>query len=298
MTEGQTLEAQERRRPEPEAAAPPLLTPLTGVVGVLLVVCFAPYLKWMWEIWMRSDYYGHGPLIPLISAYLIYTKRGRLVAAEDGHNLWGLPIILVGLVLYAAAVYLNVNFPQGFAMIVVMAGLVLLLWGWGRAKLLAFPIAFLGFMVPMGRVLVTQFSNPLQLGAAGVAAKVPLLLGVPVKLHGTTIIMPGYTFEVAQACSGLKSTIAMTALAALFAYLVAAPLYKRLLVFASGLPVALAANAVRISFTLLLGRAFGNAVAEGFFHTFSGLLVFLLGLLGLFGVAKVLRCERMRDDIW
>ncbi len=183
-------------------------------------------------------------------------------------------------------------------MIAVIAGLVVLLFGWGRAKVIAFPLAFLGFMVPMGRLLVTQFSGPLQLAAAALAAKVPLFLGIPVQLHGTTIIIPDYTFEVAQACSGLKSAIALSALAALFAYLVAAPLWKRLVLFAAGVPAALFANTVRIAFTLLLGRAFGPAAAEGFFHTLSGLLVFMVALAGLFAVAKVLKCDHMRSDIW
>lgn len=285
-------------QPAPEGRRERLITPLTGVVAVLLIICFAPYLKWMWAIWMRSAYYGHGPLVPLISAYLIYTRRHDFVRATDDHPLWGLPLLVLGLLLYAAAIYLDVNFAQGFAMIAVIAGLVVLLFGWGRAKVIAFPLAFLGFMVPMGRLLVTQFSGPLQLAAAALAAKVPMFLGIPVKLHGTTIIIPDYTFEVAQACSGLKSTIAMSALAALFAYLVTAPLWKRVVLFVAGAPAALVANTVRIVFTLLLGRAFGPAVAEGFFHTLSGLLVFIVALVGLFAVAKVLKCDRMRSDIW
>ncbi len=280
-TEGEALDA----RSTPEE---PLFTPLTGVVVVLMLVCFAPYFKWMWEIWMRSDYYGHGPLIPLISAYLIYTRRREFAEADGGHNTRGLPLIGLGLILYAVAVYLNVNFPQGFAMIMVMGGLIILLWGWGRAMVLLFPVTFLVFMVPTGRLLVTQFSNPLQLGAASVASRVVSILGVPVQLHGTTIIIPDYTFEVAQACSGLKSTIAMSALAALFAYVAAGPMWKRVLLFVAGAPVALMANGVRITFTLLLGRAFGREAAEGFFHTLSGLLVFVVGLIG---------CDRMREDI-
>lgn len=273
--------------------------PLTWVVGVLVVVCFAPYLQWMWRIWMKSEYYSHGPLIPLLSAYLVYTRRRQFAAAPVGrYHLWGVPVILGCLAVHGLATYWDVNFPQGFALIGVLGGLVLLLWGWERAKILAFPILFLCFMVPVDRLLVTKFSNPLQLGSARVAAAVPAALGVPVKIYGTTIVIPDYTFEVAQACSGLKSVIAMSALAALFAYLVAAPMYKRLLLFVSGVPVALLANAGRISLTLLLGKSFGPEAAEGFFHSVSGVVVFLFGLAGLFLVAKGLRCDNMRDDIF
>lgn len=298
MSQAQAERADEAAPPAQQQPHRPLLTPLTGLVALLLVIGFAPYLTWMWDIWMRSEYYGHGPLIPIISAYLVYSRRREFVQAEGGYNLWGLPAVALGLLLHAAAIYLDVNFPQGFAMIITIAGLIVLLFGWGRAKVIAFPVAYLVFMVPTGRLLVTQFSNPLQIGATSVASGVVGGLGIPVQVEGTTIAIPEYTFEVAQACSGLKSTIAMSALAALFAYLVVAPAWKRVVLFVAGAPVALAANAVRITFTVFLGRAFGEGAAEGFFHTVSGMLVFLLGLMGLFGVARLLRCDHMREDIW
>ncbi|MGD9495342.1 MAG: exosortase/archaeosortase family protein, partial [Armatimonadota bacterium] len=146
-----------------------LLTPLTAVVAVLLLACFAPYLGWMWDVWMRSPYYGHGPLIPLVSAYLVYSRRRELRQAQGGHHLWGLPIVILGLLVYAVAIYLNVNFPQGFALIAVVGGLTLLLFGWERARTLAFPILYLSFMVPLDLLLVTRFSSPMQLGGAAVA---------------------------------------------------------------------------------------------------------------------------------
>ncbi len=284
-----------------DAHTPPhagIVNPLSIAVALLLVVTFAPYLTWMGRIWMKSPYYGHGPIIPLLAGWIIYTRRHDfLTARAEGGNWWGAPIVLVSLGIHGWAIFRDVNFPQGFAMIGVIAGLALLLWGWERAKVLAFPIAFLCFMVPVGRLLVTKLSNPLQIGSAAVAARVPMLLGVPTQVHGTTIVIPDYTFEVAQACSGLKSIIAMTALAALFAYLVVAPMYKRLILLASSIPVALAANSCRIALTLLLGRSFGPAAAEGFFHSLSGIMVFLLGLAGLLLIAKALKCEAMREDI-
>jgi len=287
--------------PDSNSHAPPptsVLNPLSIAIAILLVLAFAPYLAWMGRIWMKSPYYGHGPIIPLLSGWIIYTRRHDFFAArEEGRNAWGVPIVLVCLGMHTWATVRDVNFPQGFAMIGVIAGLALLLWGWERAKILAFPIAFLSFMVPVGRLLVTKLSNPMQIGSAAIAARVPMLLGVPTQVQGTTIVIPDYTFEVAQACSGLKSIIAMTALAALFAYLVVAPMYKRVILLAAAIPVALAANTCRIALTLLLGRSFGSAAAEGFFHSLSGIMVFLLGMTGLLLIAKALKCEAMREDI-
>ncbi len=286
-------------RPEEGALARtrPLLAPLDWVVIALAVICFASYLRWMWQIWMRSEYYGHGFIIPVISAYLIYRLRSELLQASRGTDLRGLAQLLPGLGLFLAAVNRDVNFVQGFAMVMVIGGLIMLLWGPGRTKLLLFPVVFLAFMVPVDRLLVQQFSNPLQIYGAAVAAHTVGFIGVPVELRGTTIAIPDYTFEVAQACSGLKSIIAMSALAALFAFLVEGPWWKRVPLFVAGAPIAMAANSVRITFTLILGRAFGAEAAEGFFHTLSGLMVFVLALIGLFLMARLLRCDTMRQDI-
>lgn len=273
------------------------MSPLDWAVIVLLVVCFAAYVQWMWQIWMRSEYYGHGFIIPVISGYLIYRRRSELLQVAPETDLRGLALLLPGLGFFLAAINRDVNFVQGFAMVIVFGGLIMLLWGPGRAKLLLFPVAFLAFMIPVDRLLVQQFSNPLQIYGAAVAAHTVGFIGVPVELRGTTIAIPDYTFEVAQACSGLKSIIAMSALAALFAFLVDGPPWKRVLLFVAGAPIAMGANSVRITFTLILGRAFGPEAAEGFFHTLSGLMVFILALIGLFLMARLLRCDAMRQDI-
>lgn len=281
-----------------DAERPRLTAAVTAVVAALVILCFAHYLGWMCRIWLRSDYYGHGPLIPVVAGYLVYTRRRELAQAAGTRYVWGIPFIAGGLLVHTAAVYLDVNFPQGFALIAVVFGVIVLLRGWNAGRALWFPIAFLAFMVPTGRILVNKFSLPLQLGSTKVAVLFPMLLGLPVEVRGTTIEIPEYTFEVAEACSGLKSSIAMLALAALFAYLIVAPPWKRLAVFVAGLPVALLANAGRITLTLMLARSLGAETAEGFFHSFSGVLVFVLGLTGLFLVSKGLRCDKMREGIF
>jgi exosortase len=121
-------------------------------------------------------------------------------------------------------------------------------------------------------------------------------LGLRAVIEGTTIHVPGYTFSVVAACSGLKSVIAMTALAALYAYLVDASWWKRLVIFAGAIPVALVANGVRVMVALVLGQALGPGAAEGYTHSFSGTLVFILAFLGLAALGGILRCNRLRPD--
>ena len=152
-------------------------------------------------------------------------------------------------------------------------------------------------MIPLGRLLIDQVAQPMQLFAAQVAGAGAQILGMPTQIDGTTLRIPDYTFEVAVACSGLKSAIAMLALGALLAYVVKDVWWKKAIIFGAALPVAMLANAARIWLTMMLGRGISEKAAEGFFHTFSGMLVFLLAFIGLFGVTNLLKCKQLRDDI-
>ena len=191
--------------------------PFTVVLLLLaLAAAFSRHFVWLVEKGWHNEYYGHGFLIPVISAYLIYRRRAQLAALPREGFWWGLPLILLGLALHVLAVGKDVNFPQGFALVTVIFGLVV--WCYGRpvARDVAFPLVFLLFMVPMGRFLVDQFAQPMQLWGARLAGGAAAFSGIPVTVEGTSMCIPDYTFEVAIACSGLKSAIALTALGALY----------------------------------------------------------------------------------
>jgi len=251
----------------------------------------------MLDRWWNDEYYGHGFLIPIISGYLIYLLRDHVATLPRERQAWGLPVIAAGVLLHVVATLTGVNFPSGFAFIITLYGIVMWLWGWPVAKALAFPVFYLCFMVPVARLLVDQFAQPLQLFSANFGAGFATAIGIPTEQDGTTIRIPEYTFEVAIACSGLKSSIAMTALGTLYAYMVEAPLWKRLVLVVASIPVALFANGSRIALTLVLGRIFGSKAAEGFFHSLSGMFVFVFALIGLFAIGSILKCTKLRDDI-
>ncbi len=267
------------------------------LIVALVVATFHQHFAWLVERGWRNEYYGHGFLIPLVSVYLIYRRWDELKALPRGGYGWGLPFLVAGLALHVAAVKLDVNFPQGLALVAVLTGLVVWLYGWPVGKAAAFPLAYLLFAVPMGRFLVDQFAQPMQLLSARVAGTAASFMGLPAVVDGTSIDLPDYRFEVAIACSGLKSAIALAALGALFAYVVRGALWKRWLLFGLSVPAAIVANGFRIWLTLVLSRSLGSGAAEGFFHTFSGLVVFLVALGALFGAGSLLGCSTIRDDV-
>jgi exosortase A len=267
------------------------------LVTVLVAGVFHQHFVWLVRKGWQNEYYGHGFLIPLVSLYLIHRRWGELQRLpREGYG-WGLPVVICGLALQLLAVAKDVNFPQGFALVCVITGLVIWLCGWPVAKALAFPLAYLLFAVPMGRFLVDQLAQPMQLMSAQAAGGAAAFLGMPIQVDGTTIDLPDYRFEVAIACSGLKSAIALSALGALFAYAVQGPLWKRWLLFVLSVPAAIVANGFRIWLTLVLARSLGPRAAEGFFHTLSGLVVFLVALLTLFGIGALIGCRTIRDDV-
>jgi len=266
-------------------------------IAVAVAATFGPQLVWMVGRWWNSEYYGHGFFVAPVAAYLIYRRREFLIELPTSRSLLGLALVVFGLLLHLAAALVDVNFVSGFALVVVLGGLVLWLWGNEVGLALLFPVGYLCFMVPVDRLLIDAFSSPLQLMAAKLAFVFGQVIGMPVEREGVNLLVPGYTFEVAVACSGLKSFITMIALAALFAYIVKAVLWRRLVLVASSIPVALLANAVRVVVIMLIAQSLGPKAAEGFLHGFSGVIVFAVGLGALYGLGKVLGCHNLRDDI-
>jgi exosortase len=266
---------------------------LVALVGLT----FHEFLSWLVYNWQHDDYYSHGPLIPLLSAYLIYRAWPKLRGLPAEGHVYGLWLIAGGLLFQLGSVYYGAHFPSGFALIAVLYGLVIWLWGWPRGRALLFPFAFLFFMVPMARLLVDKFSVPMQLFSAHGAAALGGVFGLVDHTEGVKIFTRDYVFEVAIPCSGLKSIIAMSALGALVAYLLEGPLWKRWILFAASIPVAIIANILRIFVTLVLGNSLGPAAAEGFFHKASGALVFVIAFVGLLVLGGLMGCRQMREDI-
>ena len=279
----------------PQSTRPTLPAWSMYIAGAALVLCYAEYLLWMLQRWWRDEYYGHGVFIPLVSGFIIYRASSRLKQLPRERFAWGMPVAALGVLLHIAATYTDVHAASGFAFLITLYGLAIWTWGWPIARAVAFPAFYLVFMVPVARVLVDQFAQPLQLFSAKFGAEFASAIGIPTTREGTIIHIPDYTFEVAIICSGLKSAIAMSALGTLYGYLVRGKLWQRLVIVAASIPVALVANGSRIALTLILGRVFGAEAAEGFFHTASGAFVFIVALIGLFLTGLVLGCSKIRE---
>src|SRR3990172_10760983 len=175
-----------------------------------------------------------------------------------------------------------------FSMLVVLGGIILFLLGKNFWKTLAFPLAFLIFMIPLPSILMDRITFPMQLFASKVAAGSLYLMGIPVLREGNIIQLANTSLEVAEACSGIRSLISLFALSVIFAYFGQKEMWKRVILVVSTFPIAIIANAVRVSGTGILAYHYGENVAQGFFHGFSGWILFVIAFACLFGVGTLL----------
>jgi exosortase len=173
--------------------------------------------------------------------------------------------------------------------LIVLAGLIVLFLGWSFFRALLFPWAFLFLMIPIPAIIFNQITFPLQLLASKLASTILPSMGVPVFREGNIINLPAMQLEVADACSGIRSLMALTTLAVIYGYLMERSLAVRVLLVVASVPIAVAANGLRIVGTGLLVQYWDPGKAEGFFHEFQGWLVFVASLVMLYLLHRLLR---------
>jgi len=253
----------------------------------LLSAAYLPTFIWMWDRWFaKESYYGHGILIPLVSLYFIWQRKDALRQAGTSGRISGLIIVAVGLLIHLICAMLKIYFISGFSFVFVLYGLVLFFFGKEVSKILAFPIFFLLAMVPLPLVLIGNLTVKLKLLAAQCATFILNRIGFPSIRDGGIIRMPSSYIIVGTPCSGLRSLISLLTLGLIFAYAAKTSYLKRGLLFLSSVPIAIASNVVRIIMLAVVNDLYGEKVALGFFHDFSGFLVFAFAFIGLFAVAQ------------
>ena len=258
----------------------------------LWIAAFYPVYPELVFTWLNHSNNSHGILVPFISAYLIWQKRDQLAKVGLENNAWGALIFLLSMILYIVS-YAGAVAVVSRAMIVTsLIGLVLLNFGNAVFRIIAFPLIFLVFMVPMPDTIYGLVAFPLQLFATDVSAFIIRNLSIPVFQEGNMLYFTQTQLEVAEACSGLRSMMAFIMLSCLFAYMMKSNWRWRLIIVVSAIPLALFANIVRVTGTGILANFYGEKVARGFLHDFSGLAVFAFGFILLLGEYMLL--ERVK----
>lgn len=255
-------------------------------VAVGFLVLYLPtYLELSRDLWTREEYL-HGPIVLAVFAWLVWQARSTLRTIDIAPaRLSGWICMCFGLALYAIGRSQDIIILEVSSQIPVGAGILLLLWGRAALWKFAFPLAYLLFMLPLPGFIVDALTSPLKREVSIIAEEVLYLLGYPVARTGVVLSVGPYQLLVADACSGLHSLVSISAMGVLYVYLMRSPPWWRsAILLACLLPIGFIANVVRVVVLVLITYHFGDEAGQGFIHGFSGVFLFIVGLLCLFGI--------------
>lgn len=250
---------------------------------------YAPVLKHLIGQWAHDPNYSHGFFVPVFSLFVIWSERNKLRKLPQQPSTTGLLVLIFGLAVLAAGTLGAELFFSRVSLLLTIAGLVVLTCGWNYMRAIFFPWVFLLFMIPIPAIVLNQITFPLQLLASRAAAHTLPVLGVPVLREGNIIQLPAMALEVAEACSGIRSLTSLATLAIIYGYLLEPRISIRWILALASVPIAVIANSLRIIGTGLLVQYWDPEKAQGFFHTFSGWLIFVVSLVMLFLLHRALQ---------
>ncbi len=259
-----------------------------GFAALSLLALYAGVFQKLWHDWANDDNYSHGFLIIPLAAYFAWERREALRSAAKRPSFIGLVVTVTSLAVLVMGVLGAELFLTRISIIGVLAGAVLFVLGRTHFLILLFPLAFLVLMVPLPAIIFNQIAFPLQLLASQVGAGGLQALHIPVLREGNIIVLASTTLEVAEACSGIRSLISLLTLGIVFGYYLDSRVWVRVVVALATIPIAVASNGFRVAGTGIAANYYGPQAAEGFMHTFSGWLVFVVAFVMLFIVYRLL----------
>lgn len=259
------------------------------VVLVLLVAWLYSSILFHLAIQWRDDpNFSHGFFVPAFSIAVLWRERSRLLSLPARPSSWALLVVALSLCLLIVGALGAELFLARVSLLFLIAGLVMVFLGTGHLRAALFPWCFLFLMVPIPTIIFNQITFPLQIFASKLAANVLPWLGVPVLREGNIIHLSALSLEVAEACSGIRSLLSLITLAAIYGYATKSTKAMRLSLVLAAIPIAILANSFRIVVTGLFVQYWNPSKAEGFFHIFSGWVVFLFSVTMMFVLQRIL----------
>jgi exosortase len=263
-------------------------------VLLLMTALVATAVSWgniekLVDDWVTIPAYSHGFLVPFVVIFLVYLDRERLQKIHVEPSRWGVALVGAGAVFILLGTLSGLDFLRQISILFLIGGIVAGFWGTAMLSALRFPILYLLFMIPLPYILYNAVALPLQMMAARGASGILNVINIPVFREGNIIHLPHISLGVVEACSGIKSLISLLAISVLIMKILNLRGMSGVLFALSAIPIAVVANMSRIAATGILGSFVNPALAEGFFHLFSGWVVFLFAFLVLMIEVKAIR---------
>jgi exosortase len=285
-------------------------------ISLAVVLAYATVLSKLGHDWWTDENYSHGLLVPFVLGYILWSQRHRFArTGQQPAMLAGLAVVSFGLLALWAGTAGAELYLQRTSLIFLFAGTVIYFWGFKLLRLMIVPLFLLWLAIPVPAIIFNKVAFPLQLFASRCAVSAMQLFDIPVLRQGNVIeLMPlgaheTKKLEVVEACSGIRSLMTLVTLAVVYAYFThprdndsgkgnssrgmltnfkTFRFWRSALILLSAVPIAIFTNALRVSGTGILARYYGTKVADGFFHTFSGWVIYVAAFLMLFGVGWLL----------
>lgn len=295
-------------------------------ISAALVFTYASVFVKLGHDWWNDENYSHGLLIPLIIGYLLWSQRERFArVTQRPATIWGLAAVTMALFALWAGTAGAELFTQRTSLVLMLAGTIVYFWGFNLLRLLLVPLFLLLLAIPIPSIIFNKIAFPLQLFASRCAVWAMAVFDIPVLRQGNVIeLMPlgareTKKLEVVEACSGIRSLMTLVTLAVVFAYFThprggdsdttgklntcqslrasigsafsqmkTYGFWRSTIIVLSAIPIAIFTNALRVSGTGILARYYGTRIADGFFHSFSGWVIYVVAFLLLFGVGWIL----------
>jgi exosortase D (VPLPA-CTERM-specific) len=242
---------------------------------VAVALAFDAALAELVRRWIAEEEYSHGFLIPVVSAWLLWTRREALLANVGRPSWAGLAVVLFAMVMHIIGEYSSIFILSQFGFILVLIGIVLAAGGYSLLKVAFLPIVFLIFAIPLPYFIQSNLTLQLQLVSSQLGVDVIRLFQIPVYLEGNIIDLGYYKLQVVEACSGLRYLYPLLSLSFLAAYLFQASIWQRTLVFLSGIPITIAMNGFRIGMVGVTVDRWGPKMADEALHFFEGWVIFI-----------------------
>jgi len=253
----------------------------------LIAILFGPALADMAHDWWTDPALSQGMLLPPLALYIAWIYRARTLSYPAATDNRGLLLSACACLTFLLGRFASEFFLMRFSFVILLAGLIWTFWGLPRLRTLAFPMLLLATMVPLPALLYNSLAAPLQLLASDLATRIAQFCGVSAFRDGNVIQLAGTSLGVAEACSGLNSLSALIVGSVLLGFLVCSGLLSRIILFVLAIPLAIAVNIVRVAGTAVIAD-YNQEFAEGFYHSFSGWLIFVVGFGALYLAARIL----------
>jgi exosortase len=262
--------------------------PYALIAILLAVIYYRVAIKLVYD-WYTIPDYSHGFLVPFFALFLLWDKREILRNTPIRQTWRGITLVVFAIVVLILGVYGVDLFTARISFVFLLAGLIWTLFGSLMLRELRFPLLVLVLAIPFPTILFNQVTFPLQLFASRIASEILPLLRVPVLLEGNVIQLPVMKLEVAEACSGIRSLMSLFTLAVFYGYFLERTTRRRWLLALAAIPIAVTANVFRIVGTGLCVQYWDPDKALGFFHEFSGWVMFVISLGCLYLVHRLMR---------